>query len=88
MLKHDDKTTHVHTRDLSASGFFAVTTAVFEMGTIVECEIRMPVSGELSAKSFVARAKAVRKDPTGVGFALVDPPPALNAAIAAYAATS
>lgn len=84
VLKHDNQTTHVHTRDLSSSGFFAVTTTVFEMGTIVECEIRMPVTGELSGKTFTVRAKAVRKDPTGVGFALVDPPLALNAAIAAY----
>jgi hypothetical protein len=87
VIKHGDTTTHVHTRDLSASGFFAITTVTFEMGTIVECEIRMPVAGELSVKTFAARAKAVRKDATGIGFSLVDPPFALSAAIAAYART-
>jgi hypothetical protein len=87
VLSHDGKTTHVHTRDLSGSGFFAITAAVFEIGTIVECEIRMPVAGELSAKAFAGRAKAVRTDATGVGFALVDPPSELSAAIAAYART-
>lgn len=85
VLEHEGKTTHAHTRDLSASGFFAVTTVPFESGAVVECEIRMPVAGELSAKSFKARAKAVRKDPTGVAFSLVDPPADLSAAIRAYA---
>jgi hypothetical protein len=84
VLTYEGTTTHVHTRDLSASGFFAVTTAVFEIGTIVACEIRMPVAGELSAKTFKARARAVRTDPTGVAFALLDAPFALSAAIAAY----
>jgi hypothetical protein len=87
VLSHGGKTTHVHTRDLSGSGFFAITTTVFEIGAVVDCEIRMPVAGELSAKAFAVRAKAVRKDATGVGFALVDPPIALSAAIAAYART-
>jgi len=62
-----------------------VTTVPFEKGTVVECEIRMPIAGELSAKSFKARAKAVRKDATGVAFALVEPPADLSAAIRAYA---
>jgi len=85
VLVHGGNTTHAHTRDLSGSGFFAVTPVPFEKGTVVECEIRMPVAGELSAKIFKARAKAVRKDVNGVAFALVEPPADLSAAIRAYA---
>jgi len=48
----------------------------------------MPVAGELSAKIFKTRAKAVRKDATGVAFALVDAPADLSAAIRGYAACS
>jgi hypothetical protein len=84
VFKHEGKPIHAHTRDLSATGFFAVTSAQIEMGTTLECELRVPTPGELASKSFTVRAKAMRRDSTGVGFSLVEPPRTLLAAIAAY----
>ena len=84
MFVHNGKSLHAHTRDLSATGFFAVTTVDIEIGTTLECELRIPAPGELASKSFKVRAKAMRRDATGVGFSLVEAPPALLTAIAAY----
>jgi hypothetical protein len=75
---------HVHTRDLSATGFFAVTNAPLEVGTEVTCDVRMPKAGELSGTTFSTRAKIARRDNGGYGFALVEPPQALIDAIAAH----
>jgi hypothetical protein len=61
-----------------------VTSVQIAIGTTLECELRIPTPGELASKSFKVRAKAMRRDTTGVGFSLVEPPPALLAAIAAY----
>lgn len=85
VLEHEGKPIHVHTRDLSTSGFFAVTSVHIAIGTTIECELRIPTPGELASKSFTVRAKAMRRDATGVGFSLIEPPADLLAAIAAYA---
>ncbi len=84
VLEHGGKSIHAHTRDLSATGFFAVTSVDIAIGTTLECELRVPTPGELASKSFKVRAKAMRRDTTGVGFLLVEPPAALLAAIASY----
>jgi hypothetical protein len=82
-IQHDRRTIDVHTRDLSTSGFFGVTNEALEIGVLVDCELRMPAPTGLSEQSFNARAKIVRRELSGYGFELVDPPAPLVAAIAA-----
>jgi hypothetical protein len=88
VLVHEGKTIHAHTRDLSATGFFAITSLEVAIGTILRCELRVPLPGEVASKRFTTRAKAMRRDATGVGFSLVEAPSDLLAAIERYAATS
>lgn len=86
-IEHAGAVHHVHTRDLSTSGFFAVTSVALAIGAEVGCEIRMPLPGEVGGKAFRVRAKVARRDQGGLGFALVDPSGALVEAIAAFAGT-
>lgn len=79
-IQHEECTIDVHTRDVSATGFFAVTSVSFVVGTIVDCELCVPVSGLLE-QSFSTRARIVRRDLGGYGFVFVEPPVSLVDAI-------
>jgi hypothetical protein len=82
-LRHQDRELDVHTRDFSASGFFAVTFAPFAIGDVVDCEVRLPAPSGHEEQTFTARAKIVRKELAGYGLVFVEPPPTMVAAIAA-----
>jgi hypothetical protein len=82
-LRHGNRDLDVHTRDFSASGFFAVTFATLTVGDVVDIEVRFPTPTGHEEQTFAARAKVVRKELAGYGLVLVEPPAAMVAAIAA-----
>ncbi|MBA3460175.1 MAG: PilZ domain-containing protein [Deltaproteobacteria bacterium] len=85
-IQHEDRTIDAHTRDVSATGFFAVTSVSFVVGTIVDCVLCVPVSG-LSEQSFGTRARIVRRDLGGYGLVFVEPPASLVDAITSLSST-
>lgn len=84
-IRHEGRSIDVHTRDVSITGFFAITSVALVIGTVFDCELRVPVNG-MSEQAFSARARVVRRDLGGYGFVLVEPPPALVDALAALGA--
>lgn len=84
-LRHGESNLEVHTRDFSATGFFAVTTATLAVGDVVDCEVRLPAPTGLAEQQFSVRAKVVRRELAGYGMLLVEPPAPMVAALAVLA---
>jgi PilZ domain len=70
----------IQSRDVSASGLFAVTAEELPLGEIFDCELSVPSSG-LSEEAHRAKLRVVRRSPIGYGCELVGPSPSLAAAL-------
>ncbi len=70
-------------RDLSTTGVYLVTERELEVDMVVTLAIELPTPGVLDVTRYEVAARIVRRAYTGYGMLLVDPSPALVAAIAA-----
>jgi PilZ domain len=70
----------MQSRDVSSTGFFAVTSHDLPIGEVVECELRVPARG-LVEQTFRVKVRIVRRSDIGYGFELVAPSASLVAAL-------
>jgi hypothetical protein len=77
----------MQSRDVSATGLFAVTDAVLPVGQLVQCELRIPGPG-ISEQSHSAVVRIARRGTIGYGLELVTPSPDLRTALSTLLPTA
>ncbi|MCW5807174.1 MAG: PilZ domain-containing protein, partial [Deltaproteobacteria bacterium] len=70
-----------HSRDLSTTGLFVLTTAALPDGAEVDVELLLPGKEAFTEDEHRARARIARRDDDGVGIELLDPDARLTAAL-------
>jgi hypothetical protein len=71
-----------HSRDVSETGLFVLTTGKLAVGTTLPIELLLPGDEAFTETEYRARARVVRQGHGGYGIELVDPEPALVQALA------
>ena len=73
-------------RDISTTGLFIATGAELDLQTIITLDLHLPGETALAEARYSVSARVVRRTDAGYGVVLVEPSPALVAAITAVAA--
>jgi hypothetical protein len=84
-LRHANTTIETHSRDISTSGLFVLTTATLEVGVEVDAILLLPGAEPFMEDEHACRARVARRAADGYGLELIAPPAALLAALAALA---
>ena len=83
LIKRDGTRISGHSRDLSTSGLFVLTSAALAVGDDVEIELMLPGAEAFTEDEYKVKARVARESEDGYGIELVGADASLLAALAA-----